>query len=444
MTSFVPRRLAFPSRFSLIILRVFSNVVRLVSNSKTSPSYTSLHPTRMSFTYDHSLGSHELRLLQVTKITDQRLSFRVLRTPRTNASYTAISYTWGDEAESETVYLNNQPVSVRPNLWSCLYYISSFAGDLEWRYIWVDALCINQANDEERNNQVREMDRTYRDAVCVSVWLGLVPSLFDWGDSMVELANRPYWSRVWVIQEYLLGRNIELYCGNDRIHWQYFHDMLCTMAGIEEFYDTTREPPRGRGENALAAIPLITARHMDKYPENLQPLCDLLIDHSGAQCKDPRDRVFALLGLVARDERQVLNKCFPNYSLSVDHVRIMTLAHIMYFPGESRMTRAGVEITADSEKLFLGLGVKSKSERSRLLRRAQAIGYLSPWMSSQVPDFLVDQDLEEEYGLVGSVEPQFRGIEEPSRFLRVMRYVLSTLVVATVIIGLRYWQRPRN
>ena len=82
-----------------------------------------------------------------------------------------------------------------------------------WDYLWVDAICIDQTNDAERSSQVWLMDQTYRDAVCVSVWLGLVtlpehirsylptqiPTRtiesdgFNWAESIVDLSNRPYW-----------------------------------------------------------------------------------------------------------------------------------------------------------------------------------------------------------------------------------------------------------
>ncbi|PMD15827.1 hypothetical protein NA56DRAFT_556830, partial [Hyaloscypha hepaticicola] len=140
--------------------------------------------------------------------------------------YTAISYTWGNEEATEVIYLDNRPFHVRPNLWSCLYYMARAVENAAWDYVWADAICIDQTNDAERSSQVRLMDQTYRDAVCVSVWLGLItlpeyigsylPTQvpirtlesdgFDLQDSIVELSNRPYWSRVWVIQEFLLGQ----------------------------------------------------------------------------------------------------------------------------------------------------------------------------------------------------------------------------------------------
>jgi len=102
---------------------------------------------------------------------------------------------------------------------------------------------------------------------------------FNWAESIVDLSNRPYWSRVWVIQEFLLGQNVELHCSDNRINWLDFQEFLCREAGIEKFYDANGNVPKGDGTRALAALPLVMGRHMDKHPENLQPLCDLLIDN---------------------------------------------------------------------------------------------------------------------------------------------------------------------
>lgn len=136
---------------------------------------------------------------------------------------------------------------------------------------------------------------------------------------------------------------------------------------------------------------------MDKHPEILQPLCDLLIDHHKSECKDPRDRVFALLGIISTDEREILSTVFPDYSMTLDHVLVITLAHLTQFPAISRMMRRGEKITPDSDELFLGLGVETRSQRSRLLRRAEKLDYLSRMPSSQMIQLLTWHDQMEEY-----------------------------------------------
>lgn len=406
----------------------------------------------MDFAYGSSLASSELQLLQPLAVNNRVLRFKTRRVQRASKTpYTAISYTWGNEEATEVIYLDNRPFHVRPNLWSCLYYMAHAAKNAAWDYVWADAICIDQTNDAERSSQVRLMDQTYRDAVCVSVWLGLitlpeyirsylptqVPTRtfesdgFDWQDSIVELSNRPYWSRVWVIQEFLLGQKVELYCSNSRIDWLDFQEMLAREAGIQQFYDANGDVPQGDRTRALAALPLVMGRHMDKHPEFLQPLCDLLIDHHKSNCKDPRDRVFALLGLIPTDERQFLSIYFPDYSMTEEHVLIITLAHLTQFPAESRMQRSGVNITPDSEELFLGLGVESKPKRRKLLRRAKEVDYLAAISSQQMVNFLAFDLLEEDEGQDADEQQEMDETERPrpSNKLWLTVSVISALFV---------------
>ncbi|KAK0631653.1 heterokaryon incompatibility protein-domain-containing protein [Immersiella caudata] len=356
----------------------------------------------MEFTYPSSASPEELRLLKPTAITRNSLHFTLLKVRRAaTPTYAAVSYTWGNDEPSEFIYLDNQKFYVRPNLWSCLYHLGQDAHHSRIK-LWVDAICIDQTNNAERSSQVRRMDETYQRAAHVSVWLGLpkIPNHiiipdhlqpvktievdpFDWHDNLEDLANRSYWSRVWVIQEFLLGQNILLHCGNSAIRWNDFQSMLCHRADISQHtYDASFGAP-GHPANAAAAafraLPLVMARHVDKHPEFLQPLHTLLVSHHQAECKDPRDKIFGLLGLVTREERGLLERFFPDYTMSEDHVRVIALAHVLQY--NTIMDGSEVSTSTKSEELFLGLGIRSARENRRYLKRAglEAFDYLGDW-----------------------------------------------------------------
>ena len=337
------------------------------------------------------IKENELRLLLPISTTHERLDFQLLNFQRQYLPpYTAVSYTWGSEKPTEIIYLNGCVFNVTPNLWSCLYYLSlDLIRHQDLGYLWADAICIDQSNNVERNAQVRRMDATYRDAACVSVWLGLIPvpdmyessfqqwkepikmldsDGFDFSESMADLAHRPYWSRFWVIQEFLLCQNVILYCSGNRVDWLFFQELLKRHAGtsgtgIDPYSAANKDIAR-----SLPAFPLVMSRNPDRFPELPQPLYDLVINHGNAQCKDPRDRVFALLGLIPQDERTSLERFFPDYTLSPDNVVVIALGHLMDFS----MKR----LTADSEDVFAGLGVKSRAQRKKLLRRMEHFDYL--------------------------------------------------------------------
>jgi hypothetical protein len=224
----------------------------------------------------------------------------------------------------------------------------------------------------------------------------------DWDDAMADLANRAYWSRFWVIQEFLLGRDVQLYCSNTGMNWLDFQSMLCRKARCTQFSGNFGNP--GNSENHIAssyrALPLVMGRHVDKHPEFLQSLHALLANHYRSQCKDPRDRVFSLMGLVTMEERAFLERFFPDYLMTEDHVRIIALAHVTQLPWYSTLETA----TPDSEELFLGRGVESMEHRRRLLYRAAQLDYIGLETPGEVKAVLASHDEIEQIRGVGEEE----------------------------------------
>lgn len=71
-------------------------------------------------------------------------------------SYTALSYVWGNESVTKTILLDGKPFAVRENLWN---FLAQYRAKKEEGFLWVDALCIDQASIKERNHQVALMGR---------------------------------------------------------------------------------------------------------------------------------------------------------------------------------------------------------------------------------------------------------------------------------------------
>ncbi|KAH7131598.1 hypothetical protein B0J13DRAFT_642410 [Dactylonectria estremocensis] len=84
--------------------------------------------------------------------------------------FEALSYEWGSQPAKDEVSItvNSQTVLGRPN---AAYALAALRTD-EPRIVWIDVLCINQGNDEEKNHQVKLMGDIYRRATRVLVWLG--------------------------------------------------------------------------------------------------------------------------------------------------------------------------------------------------------------------------------------------------------------------------------
>ncbi|OAL43075.1 heterokaryon incompatibility, partial [Pyrenochaeta sp. DS3sAY3a] len=84
-------------------------------------------------------------------------------------SYSCLSYMWGDPEEQHAILINGKTFKVRRNLWDFLRVAQT---KLFNNFLWIDALCIDQQNTQERNHQVQQMGNIYSRAKTVLLWLG--------------------------------------------------------------------------------------------------------------------------------------------------------------------------------------------------------------------------------------------------------------------------------
>lgn len=83
--------------------------------------------------------------------------------------YEALSYTWGNNAKKVSIILDDVTFSVTSNLFAALRTLRNQDSD---RYLWIDAICINQQDIPERNQEVLRMIMIFNRARRVVVWLG--------------------------------------------------------------------------------------------------------------------------------------------------------------------------------------------------------------------------------------------------------------------------------
>lgn len=101
--------------------------------------------------------------------------------------YDALSYVWGPESNQHFIHIDGREVSVRANLYAALSHLQDRF--LE-RILWIDAICINQNDNEEKSRQVQFMARIYAKASSVIVWLGKAADDSDRALKMVLEAAR--------------------------------------------------------------------------------------------------------------------------------------------------------------------------------------------------------------------------------------------------------------
>ncbi|KAL8942667.1 MAG: hypothetical protein Q9216_001521 [Gyalolechia sp. 2 TL-2023] len=281
-----------------------------------------------------------------------RLDLKILDQKRP-PQYEALSYTWGSPTLSHRLEVDlghrTQILPITENLHIALRYLRH---DTLARTLWVDAICINQGDIKERNQQVRRMAEIYTLAEKVIVWLGpdadgsslameALDSLAskisvdwnhysirpasaqdlgsDWLDldthapfsdqiyfALVSLLNRPWFGRLWIWQEvFLAGGRAEVLCGATTLTWEAFRKaILC-------FY--RRRKPRTIPGFYPAISRAWQISNMDDQPS----LRTVLRRTKDAKCTDQRDRIYGVLQLVGEAERYEIE---PDYNKSVADV----------------------------------------------------------------------------------------------------------------------------
>ncbi|KAI1114305.1 heterokaryon incompatibility protein-domain-containing protein [Nemania sp. NC0429] len=242
--------------------------------------------------------------------------------------YDAVSYAWGNPSKVRNIDCNGKNIRVTSNLYSALLWLRKPTED---RLLWIDALCINQDNLEERGHQVNTMSQIFSRARSTLVWLGAetrsargVLSLlrlqgdrsaekdlvgFNFADvsskryllhtnwaPLAKLLERPWFTRLWVIQEVACAKNVYVIWGSKKFGW----DLLASR--IKELHhigllDQFSMPERAH-LGALSVIEIQKARER-MLQGRQQRLLPLLVATSSSSCSLPKDRVYAVMSLAS-------------------------------------------------------------------------------------------------------------------------------------------------
>lgn len=115
--------------------------------------------------------TNSIRLIKIEPLLSPQGLIQCSMYPaQTNAAeYRCLSYQWGPEGKGGIIQINKDPYFVRQNL---LHFLQRARQKHHSEALWIDAICIDQNNDSERNHQVRLMGRIYSKALEVYIWLG--------------------------------------------------------------------------------------------------------------------------------------------------------------------------------------------------------------------------------------------------------------------------------
>jgi hypothetical protein len=244
----------------------------------------------------------------------------------------ALSYTWDGQQSSEVITCNDKSFFITRNLHDALQALRLPSRDD--RFLWADALCINQRDDIEKSIQVRNMLSIYQKASKVIAWLGLeenyVGEIVKAQDNKAfhveeickglhHLYTRSWFRRIWVQQEILAARDLTLRSGAHEFRW--FHllskpqdlvNVTQLKAGQQEDDDmlygndmvskTSTTIYNARSLEIIDQLNALYARNLGnftKYNEIKAPnldLIDTLLETGKLDATDDKDHIYGILG----------------------------------------------------------------------------------------------------------------------------------------------------
>ena len=277
-------------------------------------------------------------------------------------AYVALSYVWGAATHVKEVMLNGRPIGVAANLWlalrdlrmHCQLMDNGLRSGEPCRTFWIDALCINQNDEEEKSSQVVQMHLIYKHASEVIVWLDVpgqdsdlafelmddirrcpqpeefheaqllaatkhllhMEKLSSW-IALHRLLSRPWWSRAWTLHELVLSRQATFYCGVKSAPWHVVgiairvalatktivQDLVRTNMQHESWGKDSQLPHKWPAKHVFfATSTYVTWNHKRLMDTNQmsssKALLYFLRTSRKRLCLLPEDKIYSILGLV--------------------------------------------------------------------------------------------------------------------------------------------------
>ncbi|KAG4261546.1 hypothetical protein FPRO03_11563 [Fusarium proliferatum] len=324
----------------------------------------------MTFQYDKLRNNDFFRVFELGPGKDSDPLQGNLRTYLRERApkYEALSYVWGSSVQKKHMKCNDQTFMITDSLDTALRRLR-LVGDS--RCLWVDQICIDQTSLEERSEQVSIMREIYSGATLVNAWLGpadaekasavgmIISTLAKrrpyefrkqqyfpeneylqelglparespaWG-ALNSMLNAPYFFRVWILQELTLAATYTMLWG----------DLVISKADFMTFKMATRrlgmryEDPKTRvmtlvnqyshGRCPRVKSNMVSEIFTDGYREGILGLYLLVSLTKCCQATDPRDKIFALLGLagvqaygITPDYHKAESTVFAEFALKV-------------------------------------------------------------------------------------------------------------------------------
>ncbi|KAH7376795.1 heterokaryon incompatibility protein-domain-containing protein [Plectosphaerella cucumerina] len=311
---------------------------------------------------------------------------RILRLRRRNASpdivcdffrttvdtappFEAVSYTWGGESMTENIVVDGGRVAVSPTVSKWLRYRRSFFSEA---YLWIDAVCIDQANSDEKAAQIPLMGNIYTQATRTMVWLTHPADITNKDASSARsllmtlntlhlqnattdqlryvvsteasifplqyLLSRSYFHRIWVIQEIALAKEVHLFFGSVTMDWEalahtvlILHDARLAPSMIQSRTSSTKRDTTLAAVWATHISNMVGIVHMrrDCQGGEKTELISSLANTSSFTATAPHDNIFGLLGIADDLPASIVR---PDYNEPVVELFARMTKHLLEKP----------------------------------------------------------------------------------------------------------------
>jgi hypothetical protein len=200
--------------------------------------------------------------------------------------YDAISYTRGaGSGGGEVILVDGAPIQIPENAAAALRHVRRRAPSSKPARVWIDTLCIDQEDTDEKAKQVQIMPLIYQEAARVCIWLG----------ASMEFSVGSWWNRVWPLHEAIHAKRL----------------VIMRASGNDMAWESVKETPNNTLLGNIS--PLVNSFRQKMAANALDPSAYALLHQCrNLGCADPRDRIYALLSLLPLLINIGMEPCYDN------------------------------------------------------------------------------------------------------------------------------------
>lgn len=303
------------------------------------------------------LNELKIRLLRLessagssTEIRASLIRYDLLDVKNGSPNFEALSYTWGQSSVTQNIIINGIAFPVTANLYAFLQQEQEAGRGVD---LWIDAICVNQNDLLEKNHQIPMMNMIYATARALIIWLGessadsdlalewinhlgsgspydKMPNIpNDTWQAMQSLLERPWWKRIWIVQELTtgaMGKKLDkasLLCGHTRVSWV---NLVVAAARMKAYQDDKRQVfPTITEILELDSLRDSAGNYLLNQPTP-KALFDLICRYRHFLATDRRDKIYAIWNMFTREPSKRLQ---TRYDKSVEEVYVDFVTEMM-------------------------------------------------------------------------------------------------------------------